>query len=480
MNDQATERDDINSRMCERPTPPRSIEETGLGLNNLIGLLLKTMYMTGRDRSSLISDSLKLNNAIIGTLLEEIKERALVENLGLAGESPHSEFRYSLTSKGREWAAESLALSQYIGPAPVTLDDYQRQIERQRIRLEQIDRETLLKGLEDLVIPDTLVRRIGPAINSERSILLYGSPGNGKTTVAEVIGGIFRNIIHIPYCIDVDGSIIKIFDATLHKPVEDTGNLDAKPSALLRNNGLRIDDIDRRWVACERPVVITGGELTLEMLDLSFNPYARYYEAPLHMKAIGGTFIVDDLGRQLVRPEDLLNRWITPMEKRIDFLTLNTGKTFSIAFDELLVFSTNLMPEDIMDPAFLRRIPYKVELKAPDLDDYQRLFEKLCEQHGLTLPPDAPEYVARELQSTFEQPLSYFQPRFVVEQCIAACKYLDRPVELTHELLDDAMENLSAKGESTRAGGNSGTNGGASTRTRAHGVGGTGTLSAPK
>ncbi|MEE8506397.1 MAG: hypothetical protein V3S40_09285, partial [Kiloniellales bacterium] len=146
MNDQATERDDINSRMCERPAPPRSIEETGLGLNNLIGLVLKTMYVTGRDRSSLISDSLKLNNAIIGTLLEEVKERALVENLGLAGESPHSEFRYSLTSKGREWAAESLALSQYIGPAPVTLDDYQRQIERQRIRLEQIDRETLLKG----------------------------------------------------------------------------------------------------------------------------------------------------------------------------------------------------------------------------------------------------------------------------------------------------------------------------------------------
>ncbi len=480
MNDQATELDDINSRMCERPVPPRSIEETGLGLNNLIGQILKTMYVTGRDRSSLISDSLKLNNAIIGSLLEELKERALVENLGLAGESPHSEFRYALTSKGREWAVESLAQSQYVGPAPVTLEDYQFQIQRQRIRLEQIDQETLLKGLEGLVIPDTLVRRIGPAINSERSILLYGLPGNGKTTVAEVIGGIFKNIIHIPYCIDVDGSIIKIFDATLHKPVDDAAKLEAKPSALSRNDGLRIDDLDRRWVACERPVVITGGELTLEMLDLSFNPYARYYEAPLHMKAIGGTFIVDDLGRQLVRPEDLLNRWITPMEKRVDFLTLNTGKTFSIAFDELLVFSTNLMPEDIMDPAFLRRIPYKVELKAPDLDDYQRLFEMLCEQHGLELPPDAPEYVARELQSTYEQPLSYFQPRFVVEQCIAACKYLERPVELARDLLDVALENLSAKGESTRAGGNSGASGDASTQTRPHGVDGSGTLSAPK
>ena len=466
--------------MCERPPLPRSIEEIGLGLNNLIGLVLKTMYVTVQDRSSLLSNSLKLNNAVVGTLLEEIKERARVENLGLAGESPPSEFQYSLTSKGREWAVESLAQSQYVGLAPVTLEGYQRQIERQRIRLEQIDRETLLKGLEELVVPEKLVRRIGPAINSERSILLYGAPGNGKTTVAEVIGGIFKNIIHIPHCIDVDGTVIKMFDATLHTPVEDPANAEAKPSALLRNNSLRIDDIDRRWVACERPVVITGGELTLEMLDLSFNPYARYYEAPMHMKAIGGTFIVDDLGRQLVRPEDLLNRWITPMEKRIDFLTLNTGKTFSIPFDELLVFSTNLMPEDIMDPAFLRRIPYKVELKAPDLGDYQRLFEMLCNQHGLTLPPDAPEYVARELQGKFEQPLSFFQPRFVVEQCIAACKYLDRPVELANELLDDAMENLSTKSEDSISRGKSGSNGGTSTRTRAHGVSSKNSLSAPK
>ncbi|MEE8188069.1 MAG: hypothetical protein V3T80_02565 [Kiloniellales bacterium] len=445
-----------------------------MSLNNLIGLLLKTIYMTGLETPSQLAEALKLNSAIIISLLEEVRERVLVENLGLSGQHPHSEYRYVLTSKGREWAVESLGQSQYVGPAPVALDDYRRQIERQRLRLEQIDLQTLLKALEGLVVPEKLVRRLGPAINSERSILLYGAPGNGKTTVAEVIGGIFTGIIFIPHCIDVDGTIIKVFDATLHRPVDDPTNPEGqeqqKESALLTASALRIDDVDRRWVACERPVVITGGELTLEMLDLSFNPYARYYEAPLHMKAIGGTFIIDDLGRQLVRPEDLLNRWITPMEKRIDFLTLNTGKTFSLPFDELLVFSTNLLPEDIMDPAFLRRIPYKVELKAPDLSDYRKLFELLCTQHDLELPAEVPEYVAKELQATFEQPLSFFQPRFVVEQCIAACKYLDRRVELSKDLLDDAMENLSAKSETQRLAAISGANGDAGRHTAAKGI----------
>ncbi len=460
-------REDVRSLMCERPPPPRSVEETGIGLNNLISLLLKTMYVRGLETATELGEALKLNTAIISTMLDDLKDRALVENLGLSGQSSRSEYRYGLLGKGREWAIEALGLSQYVGPAPVVLEDYYRQIERQRIRLEQVGRDTLLKGLEGLVVPDTLVRRLGPAINSERSMLLYGPPGNGKTTIAEVIGGIFEQIIHIPHCIDVDGTIIKVFDTTLHKAVDDPSHPEAKMSA---DAALRIDDIDRRWVACQRPIIITGGELTLEMLDLTFNPYARYYEAPLHVKAIGGTFIVDDLGRQLVRPEDLLNRWITPMEKRIDYLTLNTGKTFSIPFDELLIFSTNLLPEDIMDPAFLRRIPYKVELKAPGTEEYRTLFRLLCEQSGLPYSDEVPDFVAHELQTTFEQPLSFFQPKFVVEQCIAACRYLDCPLEMTRDLLMDAMDNLSAKSESTRGVGDARANGEGLSHTAAKGV----------
>jgi energy-coupling factor transporter ATP-binding protein EcfA2 len=446
----------IRPLMCDRPPPPRSIAETGLGLNNLISLALKTMYVRGLETSSQLADALKLNSAIVNSLMDEIKERALIENLGLAGDSQHSEFRFSLLSKGREWAIEALGLSQYIGPTPVTLEDYHRQIERQRIRLEEIDRDSLLKGLEGLVVPEKLVRR-----------LVYGPPGNGKTTIAEVIGGIFKQIIHIPYCLDVDGTTIKVFDTTLHKTVDDVSHPE---QTLFSSVSLRIDDIDRRWVACTRPVIITGGELTLEMLDLSFNPHARYYEAPLHLKAIGGTFIVDDLGRQLVRPEDLLNRWITPMEKRVDYLTLNTGKTFSIPFDELLVFSTNLMPEDIMDPAFLRRIPYKVELNAPSIENYRTLFEMLCAQNDLEYRDEIADFVAHELQTTFEQPLSYFQPKFVVEQCIAACKYLGQEVTMNREFLVDAMENLSAKSETARGNGEARANGDGASHTAAKGV----------
>jgi len=455
------------SLMCERPPPPRSVRETGIGLNNLIGLVVKTMYVRGLETSSQLAEALKLNTAIVNSLMEEIKDRSLIENLGLAGDGQHSEFRFNLLSKGREWAIEALGLSQYVGPAPVVLEDYYRQIERQRINLEAIDRESLIEGLNGLVVPDKLVRRLGPAINSERSLLLYGPPGNGKTTIAEVIGGIFKMFIHVPYCLDVDGTIIKVFDTTLHRTVDDVSHPE---QTLAKSASLRIDDIDRRWVACERPVIITGGELTLEMLDLSFNPHARYYEAPLHVKAIGGTFIVDDLGRQLVRPEDLLNRWITPMEKRVDYLTLNTGKTFSIPFDELLVFSTNLMPEDIMDPAFLRRIPYKVELNAPTIENYRTLFEMLCAQNDLAYRDETADFVAHELQTTFEQPLSYFQPKFVVEQCIAACKYLGQEVTMNREFLVDAMENLSAKSETARGNGEARANGDGASHTAAKGV----------
>ena len=459
--------EETQSLMCERPPPPRSIKATGLALNSLIGLVVKTMYVRGLETSSQLAEALKLNTAILNSLMEEVKDRSLIENLGLAGDSQHSEFRFSLLSKGREWAIEAMGLSQYIGPAPVVLEDYYAQIERQRIRLESIDRDSLIEGLSGLVVPDRLVRRIGPAINSERSLLLYGPPGNGKTTIAEVIGGIFKQIIHVPYCLDVDGSIIKMYDTTLHKAVDDVSHPE---QTLAKSANLRIDTIDRRWVACKRPVILTGGELTLEMLDLSYNPHSRYYEAPLHLKAIGGTFIVDDLGRQLVRPEDLLNRWITPMEKRIDFLTLNTGKTFSIPFDELLVFSTNLMPEDIMDPAFLRRIPYKVELNAPSIENYRKLFQNLCAQYDLPYDDAVPDLVAQELQATFDQPLSYFQPKFVVEQCVAACKYMGEPLRMDRDLLFDAMENLSAKSESRRGNGGARPNGSGGSVTAAKGV----------
>ncbi len=229
-------------------------------------------------------------------------------------------------------------------------------IQRQRITNERVDQAAIEKAFGDLIISEEFIHRIGPAVNSGRSILLYGPPGNGKTSVAERIGSIFNDTIYIPYCFEVEGQIIKVFDPGIHKRIERKTDGAAT---------LRRQDFDQRWVPCRRPFIVTGGELTLEMLDLSFNALAKFYEAPLHIKALGGIFTIDDFGRQLVSPEALLNRWIVPLESRVEYLKLHTGKSFSLPFDELVVFSTNLAPRDLMDPAFLRRIPYKLEIGGP-------------------------------------------------------------------------------------------------------------------
>jgi predicted ATPase with chaperone activity len=300
----------------DRCPPPKSVADTEIELNSLLRLLLKTVYVRGLENASQLSSALKLPISVVNELLEEAKERGVLEVLGAAGQRLSAEFRYGITERGRQWASDALDQSLYAGPAPVSLADFHRQIERQRVTEEQVQPDNLVKALSDLVVSRSMIRALGPAVNSGRSVLLYGSPGNGKTTIASILGGVFTDIIHIPYCIEIDGQIIKVFDPTLHQPMEDlTEDL---TGAVSEEVSLRTETIDRRWVACKRPLVITGGELTLAMLDLNFNPYSRFYEAPLHMKAIGGTYVIDDLGRQLVRPDDLLNRWIGPMETRVD------------------------------------------------------------------------------------------------------------------------------------------------------------------
>jgi len=420
------------------PPAPKVIEDLGMGENHLMRLMLKTMYVRAMESPADLAEELKLHYTVVSQLLESAKDQKLVEIRSTKGERLQSEFNYTLSGEGRNWATDAIKTSQYIGPAPITLEEYTAQVSLQHVTNEQVGPDTLRAGMSDLVVPEALLHRLGPAINSGRPMLLYGAPGNGKTSVALDIGKIFQDIIYVPYCLQVDAQIIKIFDPTIHKPVADE-------ASGLKQLQLRADESDRRWVACRRPMIITGGELTLEMLDLRYNAHSHYYEAPLHLKANGGTFLIDDLGRQLVRPKELLNRWIVPMENGIDFLTLHTGTTFSVPFDGFVIFSTNLRPSDLMDPAFLRRIPYKVPVEAPDTEAYSRVFKLESQKAGLVATDDIITFAIERTLTEHKLPLAFYQPKFIVNQAVAECKFRAIDAQLNFELVADALENLLTK-----------------------------------
>ena len=407
--------EDLDEILHATPLAPRSLEDTGIALPDLLNLMTKAMYSNSLETPSMIIEVLKLPPLAVQQLLDQAKDRKLVDVLGSSGLRAVSELRYALTEKGKQWALDAMALNQYIGPAPVPLSAFVERVARQAIANERVDRKSIDGAFSKMIISEDFVQEIGPAINSGRSILLYGPPGNGKTTVAEKIGDMFRDVVYIPYCIEVEGQIIKLFDQGTHKQIPN-----ANPN---RAGSLRREDFDKRWVPCRRPFIVTGGELTLEMLDLSFNSQAKFYEAPLHIKALGGIFVIDDFGRQIVSPEALLNRWIVPLESRVDYLKLHTGKSFSLPFDELVIFSTNLAPSELMDPAFLRRIPYKIEIGAPAKEDYRKIFRAVAKGAGFEDAEEMAQFVITELRENNDFPLASYQPKFIVDQVRAACKF---------------------------------------------------------
>ncbi len=415
------------------PAIPATVSETGISERNLVYLMLKFMHIEASETVLELANRMKLPRRLIQQLIEDAIHQRYIGATGATSDLALST-RYALTEAGRAAAKEAIEQSAYLGPAPVSLAAYQEQIQKQRITNEMMEEATLRKGFEGLVVPEHMFRRLLPAINAGRSVLLYGPPGNGKTTLSTRIAGLFKDVVYIPYAVEVAGQIIKVFDVQIHQPVQ-TDAASQAPTAF----GLHREAFDQRWAACSRPVVMAGGEMTLEMLDLQFNPDARFYDAPLHVKALNGMMLIDDFGRQKFPPNDLLNRWIVPMENQVDFMKLNTGASFTLPFDVLLMFSTNLQPSDLMDAAFLRRIQYKIKLFEPTVDEYRQIFNAVVKARGLTLEDDVFDYVVHKLNPFG---LAYYQPRFICDHALETCKSFKLPPVLNRELAAEALANL--------------------------------------
>ena len=430
--------EELMSVINSTPPIPTAISETGISQRSLLNLLLKFMHLEALETVSELADRMKLPRGVVQQLLDDAQPQRLLQALGSVRGGIAASIRYSLSEQGRASAKDALEQNLYLGPAPVSLVAYQEQIQRQRISNEMLNADTLRKSFAGLVVPEHYLRKLLPAINAGRTVLLFGPPGNGKTTLATRIATLFRDVVYVPYAIEVAGQIIKIFDEGLHKPLVS----EADPATLLGKGGLQRERFDERWVACGRPVAIAGGELTLEMLDLQHNPDTKFYDAPLHIKALNGMLLVDDFGRQKFDPNELLNRWIVPMENQIDYLKLNTGTSFSLPFDELLVFSTNLQPSELMDPAFMRRIPYKIKLFAPSPEEYRQIFEDVAYVNSLELVDDVFDFVVERLTVSGKFGLAYYQPRFICEQVVETCKCFNQRPRLTKELAAEALANL--------------------------------------
>lgn len=409
---------------------PRSIEETGMSRGFLSDLALKTIYSVGELSGQDIAQQLRLPfSGVVEEALTFLKREQLVSITGSRGFDERA-FRYSIASAGIERVREALNRSQYVGPAPVTLEAYQKVMLTQTIGDVVVAREQVESALSHLVVNSSMLMRVGPAVNSGRSIFLFGPPGNGKTVIARAMASMLGGEIYLPYAVEVDGHIIKVFDELNHQAAEGV-----ELQGSVRSEGGRRDG---RWILINRPIVVTGGELTLESLDLVYDDTSKYYEAPFQMKANGGMFLIDDFGRQQVRPRDLLNRWIVPLETRVDYLTLHTGKKVEIPFDQLIVFSTNIDPKALVDEAFLRRIRHKIEVANPSEREFYDIFRRVAAERHVPFDQEGFMYLMREYYLKIKRELRAVHPRDIVDQIIDIAHYQGAEPALTRELIDQA------------------------------------------
>lgn len=410
------------------PPVPERLEDTGLSSTFLEQLLLRTLYVRGEKLGRDLARDLGLRFSLIDGFLETFKRSQLVQvkkNAGMGNVSSS----FCLSEQGRHLAREHMESNQYVGPAPVPLQQYAQMAKRQRQPQGWLTPEMLREAYKKLVISDEVLSQIGPAVGSGHSFLIYGQPGNGKTFLAEALVGVDRSCIYMPYAIEHQGSIIQLYDNIFHQIIED----EASDSAISME-----PSYDRRWFKCRRPFIVSGGELALSMLDLSYNPVSKVYDAPLQLKANNGIYLIDDFGRQRATPAEVLNRWIVPMERRVDFLTLQTGGKVTVPFEAFIVFSTNLRPDQLGDEAFLRRIHYKMHLKNPSVGEFRQIFDRFCDQSGLTRDDATVESFVRRHYVDAGRRMRRCHPRDILSHAIDLLNFERRELVLTGDVLERA------------------------------------------
>ncbi|RAZ86885.1 ATPase [Cereibacter johrii] len=430
----------VQSSDVTAPPAPRTLADTGLSLVMLRDILLKTMFRMNLDLVSQIAPVICLPAPLAQELVDLARSQRLVEATGTLHATSGNEMGYQLTDQGKARALDALGQSEYYGAMPVPLDRYRLQVERQSVRNIKLTRAQLTSAMGHLILPDELLDHLGPAVTSGRSILMYGPPGNGKSSISNGIRDALGDRIYVPRALEYSGQVITVYDPIVHRSAESAVD---DPTSLRRTS----NRFDNRYVWCERPTVITGGELTLDMLDLTYNPVARTYQAPLQLKATGGIFIVDDLGRQAEPPQKLVNRWIVPLEENRDILALQSGEKFTVPFDTLVIFSTNFHPNEIFDGAALRRIFFKIKVDGPSRENFLKIFAMVAKKRKMPLDETALVHLMKAKFPTIDNRYANYMPVYLIDQMISVCDFEGLPYQMTPALIDRAWSNMFVRDE---------------------------------
>ncbi|MEM9432743.1 MAG: ATPase [Pseudomonadota bacterium] len=423
------------------PAPPRTLAETGLSIVMMRDILLKTVFRKNLETIPQISDALCLAMPLTQQLVEIAREQKLMEAQGTLHAGSGSEMTFQLSDTGKARALDALSQSEYYGPLPVPLELYKEQVERQSVRNIQITQERLMGSMGHLILPNELLDHLGPAVSSGRSILLYGPPGNGKSAISNGIRDALGDKIYIPHCIEYAGQVVTLYDPIVHTIAEQEH--DETMSSLRRTD----NRFDKRYILCERPTVMTGGELSLSMLDLNYNATSRTYQASLQLKSTGGVFIVDDLGRQEEPPQALINRWIVPMEAGYDILALQSGEKFEVPFDTLVIFSTNFHPNEMFDGAALRRIFFKIKIDGPTQEEFLKVFAMVAKKKKMSMNEEGLLHLLKKKYPSIDNLYANYHANFLIDQMISVCDYEGIPYSMTPDLLDRAWANMYVKDE---------------------------------